>query len=933
MNPDDRANAIAARIADGSAIDWSSAAPEGTDPDEQATLDELRSISALATLHRAPSDWAEDVTTRDGASWGPLQITSKIGEGRFGQVYLAWDARLQRRVALKLLNVPSPAASASSSHAIEEARLLARVRHPNVLAVYGAECVKDRIGIWTEYIEGRTLEDLLREQGPRPPADVAAIGLDLCRALGAVHDAGLLHRDIKLQNVMRETGGRIVLMDFGTGLDLEVKSARAGDMSGTPLYLAPEILAGGTATQASDVYALAVLLFRLLTGEYPVQGKTLDDVRSGHQRRSAARLRDARPDLPSQLVEAIERGLARDPSQRHQTVQAFEAALTQDHAAISPRGSGIWRVVSRGLAGRLVAGFAVLALVGAWTMNFAGLRDRLRSAAPVAAVALWETRPLTINGDAAVADISSDGKLIAYIRPTDRSLWIRSVDTGEDRLILPADSSDTVWGATLTPDGVSIDVVKAGGDLWRVPLSGDGAPRRIAAAVRSPPGWAPDGTRMALIRATGSPATWRLVIADAEGRAERELSTAATPLSFVGRGYAISPSTNRPAWSPDGRMIAIAGLNLSTPAAYARVILIDVDTGAQRDAATTEQKAGTPPVILQMAWLDQMRLAVNAQVDGQGPYQISILDVTNQVWAPVTSDYAVYKGVSFAGARGHMVTTRVEERTGIWIGDGSGQGMSISMPESRARPQDGSFDAEGNFVYSTDTPDGSTVWVLGGGETTPRFVARGASPVVPPAGAAVVFVDVADRPGLYRAALDGSGIHQLTSGPVGKPALSPDGLTVFFIAIQSSGQSVWAVPLAGGTPRRVANRFGVVPSVSPDGRRLLFVSHARNDATQRVFLVCDLPDCTSPQELANPAWARQQTTTWTPDGRGVAFASWGVGAENIWVQPLDGGPVWQLTHFADDRTIVGFSWSPDGSRLAVTRGATVSDAVLLTRGR
>src|SRR5204862_7973555 len=103
---------------------------------------------------------------------------------------------------------------------------------------------ENQTGIWTELIEGRTLEAIVSASGPLAPDEVVRIGIDLCCALAAVHDAGLLHRDVKASNVMRETGGRIVLMDFGTGRDRDKALATAGDLSGTPLYLAPEITAG-----------------------------------------------------------------------------------------------------------------------------------------------------------------------------------------------------------------------------------------------------------------------------------------------------------------------------------------------------------------------------------------------------------------------------------------------------------------------------------------------------------------------------------------------------------------------------------------------------------------------------------------------------------------------------------------------------------------
>jgi len=321
----DKKTSLAARIADGSDIDWAAAQSATGSPDDRALMDELRAIAGIATAHRAPSTWPAQGQPPTG-TWGPLTILEPLGTGRFGDVYLAWDARLQRRVALKLLRVAS-SSRGSPTRAIDEARLLARVRHPNVLTVYGAEYLKDQVGIWTEFIEGRTLAAQLAENGPLDVDEVVDIGVDLCRALSAVHDAGLLHRDIKAQNVMRETGGRIVLMDFGAGYDLALAPARDGDLTGTPLYLAPEVLAGGAASPATDVYALGVLLFHLLTGTHPVAGRTLEDVRAGHECGERRHLRDVRADLPARLTEVIERALETDPGRRYASAGAMGAGL------------------------------------------------------------------------------------------------------------------------------------------------------------------------------------------------------------------------------------------------------------------------------------------------------------------------------------------------------------------------------------------------------------------------------------------------------------------------------------------------------------------------------------------------------------------------------------------------------------------------------
>ena len=161
--PADRATNLAARVADGSAIDWTGGQSGKPDEIDPATVEQLKAISAIADLRRAIADEPANAGTR---SWGSLTIVGRIGAGQFGEVFRAWDTRLHRQVALKMLRPPASSDPANERRAIEEARHLARVRHPNVLTVYGADQIGDAAGIWTELIEGKTLELLLTEQGP-----------------------------------------------------------------------------------------------------------------------------------------------------------------------------------------------------------------------------------------------------------------------------------------------------------------------------------------------------------------------------------------------------------------------------------------------------------------------------------------------------------------------------------------------------------------------------------------------------------------------------------------------------------------------------------------------------------------------------------------------------------------------------------------------
>jgi TolB-like protein len=325
---------LARRVLDGAPIDWDSA-ESSAGHDERPIIRQLRVIEGLAAVHRrepvvtrtrswTPAVFSNPARAEAPDAWGHLRILERIGRGAFGAVYRAWDSRLDREVALKLLPAPR-ALDERSSTIIEEGRLLARVRHANVVTIHGAERIGDQIGLWMELVRGQTLEQQLKRGTTFNAADTIAIGIELCGAVAAVHAAGLLHRDIKAHNVTRAEDGRVVLMDFGAGRELDDSSS--SDLTGTPLYLAPEVLRGEAATVQSDLYCLGVLLYHLLTGKYPVEGRTIQDVRAAHEQGRRATLKTARPDLPPALVRVIDHAIDPNPRARYQSAAALATEL------------------------------------------------------------------------------------------------------------------------------------------------------------------------------------------------------------------------------------------------------------------------------------------------------------------------------------------------------------------------------------------------------------------------------------------------------------------------------------------------------------------------------------------------------------------------------------------------------------------------------
>ena len=313
---------IAAGIADDAALDWRLLTK--LDAQSADTGDGLRELSQLASIFRSMQIKPERAASiRAQFKFAGLDVIEKLGEGAHGEVWRAYDPMLDQDVALKLKRVDC---DELSHQFLAEARRLAKVRQQNVVSVYGAAAQDGRVGLWTELVRGRSLADALAAEGPVAPDEAAQIGIELCRGLAAVHRHGLTHGDVKAENVLREISGRVVLADFGTARELDCEQ-RFETISGTRHYLAPELIDGEPSSPASDQYALGVLLYRLLTGEYPYPADDLEVLRSAELAEARRPLRQVRPELSRAFARAIERALAPDPARRHPGVLQMLVAI------------------------------------------------------------------------------------------------------------------------------------------------------------------------------------------------------------------------------------------------------------------------------------------------------------------------------------------------------------------------------------------------------------------------------------------------------------------------------------------------------------------------------------------------------------------------------------------------------------------------------
>ena len=456
---DDRVAALALALADGTPVDWVAVESTAASDSERRQIRDLRLVGCFGSTTE-PAASLEPVPE----TWGPLRIIGRIASGRFGDVYRAWDPRLDREVALKLLK-GADSDAADRRGAIEEGRLLAKVRHPNVLAVYGAERIDGRVGMWMEFVNGLTLEQIVAEN-PLPPIEAAAVVAAVADALESVHAAGLVHRDVKTQNVMRDTSGRVVLMDFGAGQVLD--AATDPELAGTPLYLAPEVLSGEPASRQSDVYSAGVLLYRLLTGDFPVKGWTVGDVRAAHRRGDVARACAALTDIPAELRDVIEGALAPDPQLRISTASELSARLQAIHesARTAPGPAARSRRVHRMLmAAGIVVTVAVLWMVGGMPSAVGSVSRDIDLAAPRA-----------ICDDCGMLyqpALDSEGRRMVFVDSRSLDLVVREVETGRTTAMRVNARGGTPLPMlpVLSPDGEHVAFMWVSDDVFELRMA------------------------------------------------------------------------------------------------------------------------------------------------------------------------------------------------------------------------------------------------------------------------------------------------------------------------------------------------------------------------------------------------------------------------------------------------------------------------------
>ena len=531
------------------------------------------------------------------------QVVSLIGEGGMGEVYLATDTILGRRVALKVLPAFVSKDPERLRRFTQEARAASRLSHPNVCVVHEiGETDDGRPFIAMEYVEGMTLRQRMRSHAMKL-GDVLDIAIQIAEALTAAHEAGIVHRDIKPENIVIRPEGYVKILDFGlaklterhkgathTTMSTLLFNSSPGTVIGTAAYMSPEQARGVSVDERTDIWGLGVVLYEMASGRPPFTGETATDVVVAIVERDQPPISQHVEGTPPELERIVKKALRKDRNERYQIVKELAIDLrslrrelevnSMLERSIAPgvgsgseyaRASTRDRIIetkelkqarttiqparSRSRPWILATAAAIiLALVG---FGIYKMRPRSETTIRVPFERIEVTK-LTTNGNSLMAAISPDGKYVAYVinEVGKQSLWLRQVAINSNAQMIPP-REGRYLGVAFPPDGNFIYFAYAGSDrndagqIYRLPVLGIGA---VATKVESTDGLSTtshDGKRIAFIRFDRINQTDSLVLANADGSGEQIVATRKWPQLF---GLDI---LTKPVWTPDDRALLL----------------------------------------------------------------------------------------------------------------------------------------------------------------------------------------------------------------------------------------------------------------------------------------------------------------------------------------------------------------------------------------
>jgi serine/threonine protein kinase len=890
------------------------------------------------------------------------RVLRQLGKGGMGIVYEAEDSKLGRRVALKFLPEDTRRDPQTLERFLREARAASALNHPGICTIHAIEEHDGRTFIAMELLEGQTLDKLI-PLGALPIPRTIEIGIQLADALDAAHKKGILHRDIKPANIF-VTERAVKILDFGLAKLLPEHHANLGGETtlgdaetllltspgtavGTISYMSPEQARGEELDGRSDLFSLGAVLYQIVTGKQPFPGSTSAVVFDNILHNPPIAPVTLNPDVPAELERILNKALEKDRDVRYQVAAELRADLKRlqrelDSGKAAPVTSSSTRIpaqlstpaepprapssssiliaaASKNKFGTgLILGVALLLLIAAAFGIYSLLPHK--KTLPVEAMSIEN---LTNNAHVSLARISPDGKYLLHVLDQNglQSLLLRHLPTGSNtQVVTPA--ATRYGGLTFSPDGNYIyfvrrdDSEQAIASLYDAPMLG-GTPRLLIKDVDSPIAFSPDGQRFAYLHQHGDSAVTDLKIARRDGTLERDL--------FHHKELLTDSLTL--SWSPDGKTIVIPIVQ-PTPHDLGGFLAVDTASGETKQVAIAKDRIYKEP-----AWFpDGSALLVSAQTAATGFLrdQLGIVSYPGGDFRLLTTDTNGYIHPSISADGQSIAASQVQGKFEIAIAPaGSPEKLTpIKLPSNLATwGWDWTPDAQ---LLVVQGPDIRIVNPAGGDRVVfsePRYPL---DQVISCANGRYLVFRTLGRSGgaetnLWRVDSNGTNLTRLTFGLNERvPACSNDGKWLYYLDA-ADNHFLKRIPIEGGSPETIIKSPADPYALSPDDKTVATFEVREADHTVILVLYSLVDGKKSVFEFDQrglPGLA------FLLSGKAVTYVVREKGVDNLWIQPLDGTPRRQLTHFTAER-IAGYAFSKDGSQLGIKRGHSESDAVLL----
>jgi Tol biopolymer transport system component len=852
------------------------------------------------------------------------RLVSQLGRGGMASVYLARDLKHGRDVAVKVVH-PAVAAALGPELFLREIEIVAQLHHPNIVPLYDSGEAEGLLYYVMPYKEEPSLRQRLARDGPLPLEDVVLVLRDVCDALAFAHQHGIVHRDIKPDNVLL-SGRHAMVTDFGVAKATTGGAGRADIAFGTPAYMAPEQIAGDpNVDHRADIYALGVLAYELLTGRPPFEGATREEVLSAHLHEQPAPIATHRPDVPAPLAGLVMKCLEKRADDRWQSAgelvqQIEELPIGRAARSSEARASARWKRMAAMAIG--VAAVAAVALI-AWrrtTGRNASWRNRWANARV--------ERLTDFAGSEVDAAISPNGQLVAFLADRDSvfdAFVTRVGRSGEPFVNLtggrfPQLFNEDVRNIGFSGDGshvwIRIADITSPASVSIVPTAGGPVRPFLQTAVMAV--WSPDGSRVAYHETTpGDP----IYIADRDGKNARRI-------------FIADPGVHchHLSWSPDGRFIYFAS---GVPPNEMDVWRIP-SVGGRAERITSHDSRVAYPVLL-----DDRTLFYTATADdGTGPW-LYTTDVEDRVAHRVTTAVEHYLSIAASAAASdqprRLVATVSNPDVHLWtvpITDsvaGERAAARVALPTARSAAPRVGRDSSLYYLAARGGADG--LWRLSGGRASELWTpSRGAvvgAPAVSPDGRSVCFPTRRHgRSTLYCTNADGTGARAVAESldVRGAPSWSPDGRWIAITARVGTSVRVFKIPLGGGPAVRLVDSVSSNPVWSPDGS---FIIYSGTPRARNVPLKAITPDG-RPHPLPTLSVDRVgDSYRFLSNGRSLVVKLGGFRRQDFWIVDLATGARRRLTALRPGESLHRFDVSHDGRRIVFERVRENSDIVLI----